>query len=120
MAANGADEGLERGAAAVPAGAHPHSFILQLACEGPHACVAQVEGQDEEQLRFLLAHDRDPFCRWEAGQRLLRSLLLALYAAAADESKARAWPPKQAQLLVCPSKLTYVSTTQSVYHSFVS
>ena len=50
----------------------------------------QVEGQDEKQLRFLLAHDRDPFCRWEAGQRLLRSLLLALYAAAADENKARA------------------------------
>ncbi len=51
---------------------------------------AQVEGQDEEQLRFLLAHDRDPFCRWEAGQRLLRALLTTLYAAAADESTARA------------------------------
>ncbi len=71
---------------------------------------AQVEGQDEEQLRFLLAHDRDPFCRWEAGQRLLRALLTALYAAAADESKARApsspkqsrtdesWHPSQADL----------------------
>lgn len=49
----------------------------------------QVEGQDEEQLRFLLAHDRDPFSRWEAGQRLLRMLLTALYSAAADESKVR-------------------------------
>ncbi|KAK9846623.1 hypothetical protein WJX81_007796 [Elliptochloris bilobata] len=47
----------------------------------------EVEGQDEEQLRFLLAHDSDPFCRWEAGQRLLRSLLMALYAAAADTAK---------------------------------
>ena len=49
----------------------------------------QVEGQDEEQLRFLLAHDRDPFSRWEAGQRLLRMLLTALYSTAADESKVR-------------------------------
>ena len=79
-----------------------------------------MEGQDEEQLRFLLAHDRDPFCRWEAGQRLLRSLLLALYAAAADESKARAGPPQQAYVLVCPSQLNYVSTTHCVHHSFFS
>ena len=88
--------------------------------DGLHAWVAQVEGQDEEQLRFLLAHDRDPFCRWEAGQRLLRSLLLALYAAAADESKARSWPPKQAHLLICPSKLTYIGKLRSFHHSFVS
>ena len=57
---------------------------------------AQVEGQDEEQLRFLLAHDRDPFCRWEAGQRLMRALLTTLYAAAAEESKARACPGSHA------------------------
>lgn len=76
---------------------------------------AQVEGQDEEQLRFLLAHDRDPFCRWEAGQRLLRSLLLALYAAAADESKARAWPVEKAQALISSPKFTYTFTVQ--YHT---
>ncbi|EFJ47753.1 hypothetical protein VOLCADRAFT_81369 [Volvox carteri f. nagariensis] len=42
-----------------------------------------VEGQTDEQLLFLLAHDSDPFNRWEAGQRLARKLLLNLYAAAA-------------------------------------
>ena len=31
---------------------------------------------------FLLAHDTDPFCRWEAGQSLLRGLLTSLYTAA--------------------------------------
>ncbi|MDF1614501.1 M1 family metallopeptidase [Desulfurivibrio dismutans] len=32
----------------------------------------------EEQLRLLLAHDSDPFCRWEAGQRLSGGLILEL------------------------------------------
>ena len=36
------------------------SFLTSIWIDGPHACAAQVEGQDEEQLRFLLAHDRDP------------------------------------------------------------
>ncbi|GLI71085.1 hypothetical protein VaNZ11_016002 [Volvox africanus] len=43
----------------------------------------QVEGQTDEHLLFLLAHDSDPFNRWESGQRLARKLLLKLYAAAA-------------------------------------
>ncbi|GLC52687.1 hypothetical protein PLESTB_000657300 [Pleodorina starrii] len=43
----------------------------------------EVEGQTDEQLLFLLAHDSDPFNRWEAGQRLSKKLLLKLYAAAA-------------------------------------
>jgi aminopeptidase N len=42
----------------------------------------QVEGQTEDELVFLLAHDKDAFCRWEAGQRLLRSLLTSLYTSA--------------------------------------
>ena len=42
-----------------------------------------MEDQSEEDLMFLLAHDSDPFSRWEAGQRLMRSLLLHLYSAAA-------------------------------------
>lgn len=46
-----------------------------------------MEGQTDEDLVFLLAHDSDPFCRWEAGQRLLRGLLTSLYTAA-SESKA--------------------------------
>ncbi|MEN8139880.1 MAG: aminopeptidase N [Thermodesulfobacteriota bacterium] len=33
-----------------------------------------------DELRFLLAHDSDPFNRWEAGQRLCSQLLLALIA----------------------------------------
>ncbi|KXZ50521.1 hypothetical protein GPECTOR_16g696 [Gonium pectorale] len=43
----------------------------------------EVAGQAEEGLLFRLAHDSDPFNRWEAGQRLARKLLLQLYAAAA-------------------------------------
>lgn len=43
-----------------------------------------VRGQTDEDLVFLLAHDTDPFNRWEAGQVLARKLLLGLYGAAAD------------------------------------
>jgi len=35
----------------------------------------------EEELAFLLAHDSDPFNRWEAGQRLATLVLLAMVAA---------------------------------------
>jgi len=35
----------------------------------------------DEQLAHLLAHDSDPFCRWEAGQRLAMRRLLKLVAA---------------------------------------
>ncbi len=53
----------------------------------------QVEGQSDEDLAFLLAHDSDPFCRWEAGQRLLRGLLTSLYtAASASKASCRAPP----------------------------
>jgi len=45
--------------------------------------VSQVEGQTDEDLTFLLAHDTDLFSRWESSQRLGRQLLLSLYAAAA-------------------------------------
>ena len=45
----------------------------------------QVEGQTDAELVFLLAHDSDPFCRWEAGQTLLRALLTKLYHAARDQ-----------------------------------
>ncbi|KAK9814410.1 hypothetical protein WJX72_005522 [[Myrmecia] bisecta] len=45
------------------------------------------QGQTEADLVFLLAHDTDPFNRWEAGQRLAKNLLLKLYAAAMDTSK---------------------------------
>jgi aminopeptidase N len=36
----------------------------------------------EDELAFLLAHDSDPFNRWEAGQELSRRVLLALVEAA--------------------------------------
>jgi aminopeptidase N len=32
----------------------------------------------DQQLAFLLAHDSDPFNRWEAGQRLATRRLLSL------------------------------------------
>ena len=38
-----------------------------------------IAGQSDAQLAFLLAHDSDPFNRWEAGQRLARAALLRLY-----------------------------------------
>ncbi|MGB7480910.1 MAG: aminopeptidase N [Burkholderiaceae bacterium] len=36
----------------------------------------------DDELAFLMAHDSDPFCRWEAGQRLAMRQLLALAAKA--------------------------------------
>lgn len=42
----------------------------------------EVVGQDTQDLVFLLGHDSDSFSRWEAGQRLQRTLLLKLYDAA--------------------------------------
>jgi len=38
-----------------------------------------VEGQTDDELVFLLTHDTDDFNRWEAGQRLTKNLILALY-----------------------------------------
>ncbi|KAK9918305.1 hypothetical protein WJX75_003036 [Coccomyxa subellipsoidea] len=49
----------------------------------------EVEGQTEDELVFLLAHDKDAFCRWEAGQRLLRSLLTSLYTSASASKEAK-------------------------------
>ena len=59
----------------------------------------QVEGQTDEELAFLLAHDPDPFCRWEAGQTLLRALLTKLYGAAKDLKVTSS----EGQLLVAPT-----------------
>lgn len=38
----------------------------------------------DQQLAFLFAHDKDPFNRWEAGQRLMTRLLLSRLDAAED------------------------------------
>lgn len=46
-----------------------------------------VEGQSEDDLTFLLAHDTDSFNRWEAGQVLAKNLMLTLYQAAAGAPK---------------------------------
>mmetsp|Transcript_7416 Transcript_7416/g.21902 ORF Transcript_7416/g.21902 Transcript_7416/m.21902 type:complete len:899 (-) Transcript_7416:562-3258(-) len=43
-----------------------------------------VEGQTDEDLTFLLAHDSDLFNRWDASQRLGKALLLSLYKAASS------------------------------------
>jgi aminopeptidase N len=42
----------------------------------------EIENQTDENLEFILAHDTDPFNRWEAGQILGRKLVVALYHAA--------------------------------------
>ena len=39
----------------------------------------EIEGRSTEQHLFLLAHDSDPYNRWEAGQRLMKSVMLELY-----------------------------------------
>ena len=43
----------------------------------PHPASALVDGLGEADLIVLLSHDSDPFNRWEAGQRLAMSRLLA-------------------------------------------
>eukprot|EP00879_Flechtneria_rotunda_P017716 GHRR01018571.1.p1 GENE.GHRR01018571.1~~GHRR01018571.1.p1 ORF type:complete len:756 (+),score=282.34 GHRR01018571.1:954-3221(+) len=45
-----------------------------------------VEGQTDDHLRLMFAHDSDSFNRWEAGQRLYMKLILQLYDAAAAGS----------------------------------
>jgi aminopeptidase N len=56
---------------------------------GFSAPVALADGLGDEELLVLLAHDPDPFCRWEAGQRLALSRLLAgTHAAAAGGTPA--------------------------------
>jgi aminopeptidase N len=44
---------------------------------GLSAPVCLADGLDEAELLTLLAHDGDPFNRWEAGQRLMLATLLA-------------------------------------------
>ncbi|PSC69009.1 puromycin-sensitive aminopeptidase isoform X1 [Micractinium conductrix] len=46
-----------------------------------------VEGQSDEDLLHILAHDTDSFNRWEAGHVLAKKLLRALYTAAKDSSE---------------------------------
>jgi aminopeptidase N len=53
--------------------------------------LAMERGRDE--LAFLLAHDTDPFSRWDAGQTLAQELLLAL-ANDAREGRALALAPE--------------------------
>ncbi len=43
-------------------------------------------GSGDEDLAFLMAHDSDPFARWEAGQQYATKLLLAMVDGAAVES----------------------------------
>lgn len=44
---------------------------------GFSAPVLLDSGHDGEALRFLMAHDSDPFNRWDAGQQVAESLLLS-------------------------------------------
>mgnify|MGYP001164754521 CR=1 FL=1 len=41
----------------------------------------RLKSQPRERLKFLFAHDTDPFARWEAGQQLATQLLLEMVAA---------------------------------------
>lgn len=48
--------------------------------------ILETEDQ-EEHLALLLAHERDPFAAWEAGQRLATKILLKIYARQSVDSK---------------------------------
>ena len=73
----------------------------------------QVEGQTDAELVFLLAHDSDPFCRWEAGQTLLRALLTKLYHAARDQKVgATAVMPHHSALLLPYSPIPFECWTR--------
>ncbi|WP_418225314.1 DUF3458 domain-containing protein [Burkholderia pseudomallei] len=50
--------------------------------------IVEYDYRDDE-LAFLLAHDSDPFNRWEAGQRLATRALLTLASRAAASSRSR-------------------------------
>jgi aminopeptidase N len=54
---------------------------------GFSAPVNMVFDYSDEQLMFLLAHDSDPFNRWEAGQRLASGTILKLVSAYRDGRK---------------------------------
>ena len=57
----------------------------------------EVEGQTEEDLTFLLAHDTDSFTRWEASQTLQRSLIIKLYNAAIEKSEVQSFACKHCE-----------------------
>jgi aminopeptidase N len=54
-----------------------------------------INGLTDAHLGFLLAHDTDPFNRYEAGQVLGRKTMLALYAAAAAPDHAHLTIPER-------------------------
>ncbi len=57
----------------------PQAPIVSI-LRGFSAPVKLVQEQTDTQLAFLLSHDSDTFNRWEAGQKLAASLILALVA----------------------------------------
>jgi aminopeptidase N len=64
----------------------------------------------DDQLAFLLAHDSDPFNRWEAGQRLATRRLLSLAATPSVDSLSRSPSALDGMLLQGLSQL--ISDTQ--------
>jgi len=48
------------------------------------APVKVASNLSDEQARFLMAHDDDPFARWEAGQQLAQKILLTMVAQVQD------------------------------------
>ncbi len=89
MAGEAAASGTSR-VLAVTAAEQAFTFINHSAAPVPSllrgfsAPVKVAYPYSEEELAFLLAHDNDPFNRWEAGQRLASGVLLKMTAACQD------------------------------------
>jgi aminopeptidase N len=80
--------GREIGARTLQFGEAEQSFIFDNVPERPvpsllrgFSAPVKLSGVPREQLRFLAAHDTDPFVRWESGQQYATHLLLAMAAA---------------------------------------
>jgi aminopeptidase N len=65
----------------LPVQSHPPALSLLRRFSAP---VKLEIGRPTAELVHLLAHDSDPFCRWDAGQILLRQAVLARAAGSAD------------------------------------
>ena len=84
---------VQDGTAVLPVTAAEERFVFTNVAEAPvpsllrgfSAPVRLDYPYTDDELYFLMAHDPDPFCRWEAGQRVLAAILLAKGEAEPDE-----------------------------------
>ncbi|MCA3573761.1 MAG: aminopeptidase N, partial [Aestuariivirga sp.] len=70
---------------------------------GFSAPITLLAGQSVADQLFLMGHDRDSFNRWEAGQTLGRSLILAAYAGHASQGDVTAYAQALRQILKDPA-----------------